>query len=333
MNRTDIESLIAVTGLDPSVQSTLERFKGQQIAVIKLQTKPTPTGGVDTRNTGQYGLHLSWTSEMSLNEGVSTYTYPLGTGSAWSQPIEFTRVYVVAPPEINFQVQYPKLGDNYSGHVFSLYGLNGSMPRILSQNRLPAYAVDQATNTSYNVWRVIYEQSNSSEDIVITASRANSIGGWIQHGFPWRIPNFDTFLISIIAALGSWMVVWRFTIPRLVGTSNLESGESLWMQSLNYPGLNLGMLFIALFAVVVFAGIFLTLAGNQIFLYIATPIVIIGALGLLIGVPARHFVREYSRYPNQTRSKLLRHYLWMILLANAGYLVFVIAWSGLTGLF
>ena len=44
---------------------------------------------------------------MALNSGLATYKYPLGTGSSWSHPIEVTRVYVVAPPEIQFSGAIP----------------------------------------------------------------------------------------------------------------------------------------------------------------------------------------------------------------------------------
>jgi hypothetical protein len=45
----------------------------------------------------------------------SEYIYRLSTGSAWASPIELTRIYVVAPPGTDFEVQYPTLGDDLSG--------------------------------------------------------------------------------------------------------------------------------------------------------------------------------------------------------------------------
>jgi hypothetical protein len=73
---TSVEALIATTGLHRTVRGTLRRYKGQQIAVITLQTQPG----------SEQGLHLSW--ESPLTGRRARYAYPLGTGSAWSRPIE-----------------------------------------------------------------------------------------------------------------------------------------------------------------------------------------------------------------------------------------------------
>ena len=110
---TDLEALISTTGLDPSVRETLSRLRGQQIAVVTVQTQPPSQddGGSD-RRTGQPGIHLSWTTALTRQSAEVGYSYPLGTGASWARPIELTRVYVFAPRGIDFTVQYPELGDD-----------------------------------------------------------------------------------------------------------------------------------------------------------------------------------------------------------------------------
>ena len=104
---TDLEALINTTGLDPSVRETLTRLTGQRIAIVTLQTQPPlPDDGHDPwyEPTGQPGIHLAWTTALVPQSDSVAYSYPLGTGSSWAHPIELTRVYVVAPPGIDFAV-------------------------------------------------------------------------------------------------------------------------------------------------------------------------------------------------------------------------------------
>ena len=145
------------------------------------------------------------------------------------------------------------------------------------------------------------------------------------------MPNVGTFFVSIIAALVIWMLVWRYTIPRLVG-KDMWAITDVWSDSLHYPFLSFVLLLGILIGGAILSAILYAI-WNQLFLYLAVPIIILGSLALLIGLPARHFIKDYSKYSHLTKSKLLKHYLWMVLLANAGYLVFCIAWAGLNGLF
>lgn len=164
---TDLQALIETTGLDPAVQETLARLEGQQIAVVTLQTQPPPEGE-DTgwEPTGQPGIHLAWTTTLVSHSAEATYAYPLGTGSAWARPIEITRVYVVAPPGVDFKLQYPRLGPDRSG--FTLPFMWGQpQPRIMDAEG-SAYAVEDAVGDFGRIGRVTYMFSNSAEDLVIT---------------------------------------------------------------------------------------------------------------------------------------------------------------------
>ena len=101
---TDLEALINTTGLDPSVQETLSRLRGQRIAIVTLQTQPPLPSEDDNSSyqpTGQPGIHLAWTTAL-VPQSASAYSYPLGTGSSWAHPIGLTRIYVVSPQGVDF---------------------------------------------------------------------------------------------------------------------------------------------------------------------------------------------------------------------------------------
>ncbi len=250
---TDLNSLISTTGLDPSVTDTLERLKGQQIAVIKLRTTPAspqPPSTSGTPPTGEPGLHLSWQSATNPGKDGPTYTYPLGTGAAWANPITMTRVYVVALPNMHFEISYPKLGVNRSGMVVGAGGQY--VPRIVSAGDTAAYAVDTATNElmnqrySYpaaawrvNVWRATYANSNSDRDITITVKKGASmstLGQRLRNAGP-----FNALWFGMIAAAVLWVLAWWLLMPRLLGKG--ITFRDLLAPSLGFLGLGL-LLFI-----------------------------------------------------------------------------------------
>jgi len=253
---TDVDSLIDVTGLDPAVKDTLLRLKGQQIAVIKLNTTPRLplTGtGVQAPASGEPGLHLSWVTTLTESQNGATYAYPLGTGAAWAQPIEMTRVYVVAPSDVNFRVSYPKLGTKRSGFArYSTRYSSGFEPRILDYVDTAAYAVDDAfgqmpgsaawqpgSRPRYGewtrVWRATYTQSNSTEDILITVSPNRHIG--FRASLRQAGPG-SALAVGIPVAILFWVLAWYLLVPRLADKDTDTRG--LWRMSLTYMFWNLG---------------------------------------------------------------------------------------------
>jgi len=244
---TDLESLISTTGLDASVKDTLSRLQGQQIAVIKLKTSPrlAPAQQSDTTSsTGQPGLHLSWVTSLTASKHGMTYEYPLGTGASWANPIEMTQVYVVAPDDLNFKMQYPKLGVNHSGFVQKEWRFE---PRIMDYVNVSAYAVDDAIGQSVyyptssagyyqqmRIWRATYINSNSSEDILITVNPKRGITPGIY--LRGKGPEV-AFLVGLVIAILFWILAWYFLVPRLVGKDKAVRG--LWRISLTYLAWNL----------------------------------------------------------------------------------------------
>jgi hypothetical protein len=242
---TDLDALISTTGLNPSVKDALSRLKGQQIAVINLETTPSTSSiqpSVTTSPAGEPGLHLSWVTSLTTARKGQTYAYPLGTGASWASPIVMTGVYVVAPQDLNFEVQYPKLGINRSGFVVQ----NGGKyePNIASYTNVSAYAVDDGMGPLTNngilapptmrVWRVTYTNSNSTKDITITVNpnHGTAFGTYLRNKGPGI-----ALIIGILVAILFWILAWYFLAPRLVGKNQRIRG--LWKMSLPYLGLNL----------------------------------------------------------------------------------------------
>ncbi len=246
-DNTDIDALILTTGLPASVADTLESLKGQQIAVVKLQTQPQgePTSGDEQAEQSQSepGLHLSWQATLIETEAGPTYTYPLGTGAAWSKPIELTRVYIVAPVGLDFDVAYPRLGADHSGYDITV-GAN-----INQFVNIPSYAVDEARDADYGrVWRISYTQSNATEDIVITVKEQSGFGKFSASledaGLSISYP------FALIVATVIWVLAWRYLMPRFLGAGAVKLH---WYSALIYPAINL--------AFIIFPGVILWLAN------------------------------------------------------------------------
>ncbi len=335
---TNLDDLISTTGLDASVRETLSRLKGQRIAVVNLTTQTGSIGGSSAYPSGQPGLHLSWTATMERQSGQSTYTYPLGTGSAWSSPIELTRVYVVAPSAVDFTVHFPRLGEDRSGYNFA-YIFGQDKPRILDYYNSKAYAIDEATGSFGRVWRVTYSQSNSSEDIFIQTGskgilvRARELLGGLN--------GAGGLFIAILAAAFLWVVAWRYVMPRLSDFKYRWRDRRLWGDALACYGLNLVTMAVAVpvagiaFLVATLLSSFFVHGSGASYIGLVVGVAII--LPTLLGLPALQFYLKGQ----------WRHYAWLgakvswrrtavayvlvAVAANLAYLVFAVAFAGLVG--
>jgi hypothetical protein len=335
---TDLEALINTTGLDPSVQETLARLTGQRIAIVTLQTQPPLPNDDDDgwhEPTGQPGIHLAWTAALVPQSGSVAYSYPLGTGSSWAHPIGLTRIYVVAPPGMDFTAQYPRLGTDYSGYTGLLerpfYSLYRSRPRIMEHYDTPAYAVDEATGRFGHIWRATYTQSNAAEDVVISLAPSDgflttvreSLRGW---GTAPIIP------LGLLIALLLWVAAWRYCMPRILGTEYRWRGSKLWHDSLIYLGINTavalplamagGAFFIAFFIV--------SSVGTAVF--VAFQIVAALVFGALYGLPSiLTFVRSQRRHLGVSGGRAAAAYIVVVLVANSAYLGLTLGYAALAG--
>ena len=328
--KTDLQTLIETTGLDPAVRETLEQYQGQQIAVINFLTQLPSDGEGGRGETGQPGIHLSWKSHLVSNAQGTTYAYPLGTGSAWANPIELTRVYVVAPPGIDFRLQYPKLGEDLSGYEDSFYG--GYGPRILEAEDL-SYAVENAVGDFGRIWRVTYMFSNASENLVITRLpevSSETLSALQLRNFQMRWVNI-TWVISLFVGLGVWLVVWRYAMPRLVGVKYRWQSARLYCDAIGwaflYPISN-GIIALIISAYIyVFSYLFdIFVLTESIINFLFMVIMLISLLG---GINILFFARWGFRNLDIPKAQAVKAYLCQAFIANVIYLFFVVFYSAL----
>ena len=334
---TDLEALINTTGLDPSVQETLSRLRGQRIAIVTLQTQPPlPSDDEDSlyQPTGQPGIHLAWTTALVPQSASVTYSYPLGTGSSWAHPIGLTRIYVVAPPGIDFTVQYPRLGTDYSGYSgFTQVPFYPLKPRITDHYGTPAYAVDEVRGDFGHIWRATYTQSNSAEDVVISLASSGGFLTTVRRSLRgWGI--VPTVLLGLLIALLLWVVAWRYCLPRMLGMEYHWRDSKLWQDSLVYLGINAGVVLAVAavaggaFLLVFFTGYLIGTPGLVVVLIVAALVI----LAALFGVPSiLLFVRRYRRKLGVSRGRAAWAYIVVVLVANSAYLALAFGYAALVG--
>lgn len=338
---TDLQALINTTGLDPSVQETLTRLTGQRIAIVTLQTQPPLSGEDDYYSyepTGQPGIHLAWTTALIPQSASVAYSYPLGTGSSWAHPIGLTRIYVVAPPGIDFTAQYPRLGTDYSGYSrfaqgpFYLFGPR--RPRIMDHYDTSAYAVDETRGDFGHIWRATYTQSNSAEDVVISLGSSGGFLTTVRRSLRgWGI--VPTILVGLLIALLLWVVAWRYCMPRILGMEYRWRDSRLWQDSLVYLGINAAVV-LALAAAVAggtyllpyLMGSFIGMAGFVAVLIVAALLI----LAALFGLPSiLLFVRSHRRKLGVSGGRAAWAYIVVVLVANAAYLALAFGYAALAG--
>jgi hypothetical protein len=337
---TDLEALINTTGLDPSVRETLSRLTGQRIAVVTLQTQPPlPDDGDDYwyEPTGQPGIHLAWTTMLVAQSDSVAYSYPLGTGSSWAHPIGLTRIYVVAPPGIDFTAEYPRLGADYSGYSGlargPFYLFDQPRPRIIDHYDTPAYAVDEAWGDFGHIWRAAYTQSNSAEDVVISLAAQGGFLTTVRRSLRgWEM--IATIPLGLLIAVLLWVVAWRYFMPRMLGTEYRWREARLWSDSLTYLGINVGVVLAvtALAAGVIVLAFFLgSLVGTAGFVAVAVVAGLLIAVGVF-GVPSiLIFVRRQGREMGVAGGRAAGAYIVVVLVANAAYLALACGYAAVAG--
>jgi hypothetical protein len=328
--KTDLEALIETTGLDPAVRETLENYRGQQIAVINFLTQLPSIDESDgsRRDTGQPGIHLSWKSNLVSTSQGTTYTYPLGTGSAWANPIELTRVYVVAPPDIDFRLLYPELGEDLSGYKDYFYG--GYGPRILEAEDL-SFAVENAVGEFGRIWRATYMFSNASENILITRLpelSSETLASLQLRAVQMRWLNY-TWMVSLIVGLAVWLVVWRYTMPNFLGVKYQWQSARLYRDAIGWSLLfpvSSTITFI-IFGYLSYWAIYLLDLVLRMDPIIYILLLLILFIPLVGGVNIFFFARWAYRKLEIPKSLAAKGYLYQVLIANAAYLLFVICFS------
>ena len=258
---------------------------------------------------------MSWTTALVPGESGATYSYPLGTGDSWSHPIEMTRIYVVAPPGIDFSVEYPELGVESSGYARQF---GGYVTRITDYQKIPAYAVDEAVGDFGRVWRVTYTQSNSAEDIVITA-RPQSFISKVHMFFQKGGGGLISFIFGLIVALAFWIMGWRYLMPRWLGESYQGGMGKLLKYALIYVGVNI---------VLIFPGMILYL-----FWYLSgSAMTFIPLLILFGGASVLIFAVWHIKRLGTDAGKTVKAFVLVTLASNGAYLIISLIYAKFTGI-
>ena len=321
---TDLQALIDTTGLSPAVQETLSRLRGQQIAVVTLQTQPVPAGGSSSGPpTGQPGLHLSWKASLAPGPTQASYAYPLGTGDAWAHPIELTRIYVAAPPGVDFAIQYPELGESLSGYTAGGWS-SQSVPRIQRATGA-AYAVEEAVGDFGHVWRITYKDSNSTEDLVVTSLPALSAAtqGALARQRLERGAGSLSWFVAPLVALAVWLVAWRYVMRRVLQVEYRWRERRFWFEALGWA-----LLYPLTNGLIVLAGVVLTAVTVGVGLFVAAPILLLTLTG---GVSIFFFARNRAQALGVSRRQAALAYLATMVMANAIFLGFGVFYLALLG--
>ncbi len=348
---TNLEDLIATTGLDPSVSATLESLRGQQIAVVQLQTQPPSQSQDDwetyeQRSQGQPGIHLGWQTTLMAQGETATYAYPLSTGKAWASPIELTRVYIVAEKGIDFSVQSPQLGADLSGVAGESRwsSLTGQIYYKIDRASSPAFASDNAYGSYGRIWRGTYIKSKSDQDIVITrlARPGAETQVAVRTGQFHAVATSVTGIIALLCGALAWLVSWWLVMNKMLGMGyRLREGRlygDAFTWALAYPltlvaallitglvGGGLGVLFIMLANA--FTGSFSDFGLVVAAFLVGTPL-LIAVIGL---VNAYLFARGKAKQGNISRPRAFGAYMLTVLSANGIYLVFSLIYAAIVG--
>jgi hypothetical protein len=304
--KTDLTTLIETTGLAPSVYETLSKLKGQKVAIVKLHTQPkvaeSETTQYQDHPTSEPGLHLSWSTSLVDN----TYTYPLGTGAAWSKPIELTRVYISVPKGVDFDVQYPTLGAEYSGYDL----IKGS--NIQKYIDIPAYAVDQASGDFGRVWRATYTMSNPTDNIVITVKPQSTLSQFLAHAEEGAFGY--SILFALIIGVLIWIFAWIYLMPIFLG-SKKKHPMLAWYYALIYPFIN--------FIFIIFPGMLFYL----FFLFDATLLSFILVFLVLGGAIIGIFTLIHGNRLGVSRGRAIGAFVLTSLCSNAFYLLLAVGFA------
>ncbi len=335
---SDVAALISATGLDPRVQATLEGLRGQQVAVVELQTKPLPASGQESsgESNGQLGLHLGWSSQLVEQDGEMVYTYPLDTGRAWAYPIPLTRIYIQAPSGIDFRANFPTLGKELPGGT--VFGTVRQLISQVSQGE-PAYAVENSVTELGRVGRITYLYSNASQDLQVTRLSEPSAGTTAQLRrlkFQQWISWF-TWPLSLVLAGLIWTICWRLVMGWILQKDYKDKKEKWWKEALGWAFLYPGVIVLAIVAVLVvgliLVWLFDLLPRLQDVLLPITAIILLGITFIVAaaGINILLFSRRQARQSGVSRWRAAGAYALVVLLSNLVYLPLAVGYAALVG--
>ncbi len=221
----DLQTLVAQSGLPTKYLQPLRKYHTPHFAVIHLKGLTTAERTAPTLD----GRGICYHFTHQLTNGH--YSYPLGTGAAWPQPIPITEVYLTCTPEYGMQVTAPEIGDRLRWNEFrrrtrDLMSLLATPPdklaklmdgvseddarAMLGPKTGSVFTVDAGDRPS--AWQIAYMQSNPTQDIDVQLS---------PHTAMWRYPIAEFFARPGVATAAclllyflSWYAVLLLVIRR-----------------------------------------------------------------------------------------------------------------------
>lgn len=163
----DLQALIAQAGLPAKYDAVLRKYHTAYYAIMRLH------GQADTQ-----GLHFHFTHHATGE--AYTYTYPLGTGGAWSNPIVLTEVYVSCPSGYYLTPTAPTIGENvpYRSLQSRLHNLvtNEFEKQLLEPDSLQPATASVTPPVRYpTAWHRAYYMSNPTDDIIVKFARQPAV--------------------------------------------------------------------------------------------------------------------------------------------------------------
>ncbi|MFA0784817.1 MAG: hypothetical protein YYHSYBAR_003208 [Candidatus Fervidibacter sacchari] len=162
---SDVEELLRKTEVS---KEQLERLKRQLVGrylylvtvkTVPLQIKSQSPSARSQRQIAavpeseRLGVAFHVRLKASRNSEALTFTYPLGTGETWGNPISLTEIFVVAPSKGSLQLRFPQ--------VNLPAGVTNPNPHLRNWQR-----TFLGRDEFGHIARISYTNANPSEDVV-----------------------------------------------------------------------------------------------------------------------------------------------------------------------
>jgi len=200
--RENLRALVEKAGLPARYTQVLRRYNTEYYAVMHLTGtgKKEPQADQDEKPSAVDGVHYHFRHPMSGAEEY-TYTYPLGTGGGWANPIKLTDIYITCAPGWSVDVKAPTYGQQTS-YTDLLWGLQDTeKPTKLSTGSL----MDDPP-PSPGAWHRAYVMANPSEDITVHFARRRFS---LQRAVEWLMADSNGMLII---PLLNMLLAWAYAI-------------------------------------------------------------------------------------------------------------------------
>jgi len=310
----DLLQLIAQSGLPEKYRKPLLKYNTPYFAVMRLIGLPHTDDKV--HHFHEKGVRYHFTHQLANGR----YSYPLGTGAAWPQPIPITEVYLTCPNRFTMQVSAPIEGEQLGWSRFSAqthgvfkyltdssetrkeefsdsFGTPEDIKELLTPKTASIFGLDVQRAPA---WHIAYLQSNPDQDITVQLSKQS---------FPWRFGIADCFtepIVPIGACIFLYLLSWVVTARLLIRDKWQQAGspESLLGHSLAtfgkaqliVPVIAGGTIFMKFAVVDVFASIFQQSYSATLLWAAILTIIIIGGLITALILDARKPTTDWRKW-------------------------------------